>query len=86
MRIAPFKLRQAVALEAGGNHRHLHVFAHFLVHHHAEVNLHVFILRRRPNQVAGFVHIVNAELARSSDVDEHAARTQELRLLPSTDY
>ena len=44
------------------------------VQHHAEVDLHVLVFGGGADQRAGLVDLVQAELARSGDVDQHAAR------------
>ena len=44
-----------------------------LVEHDAEVDLNIIILRSGANQRASFIHFVQAQLARASDVDEDAS-------------
>ena len=44
------------------------------VHDHAEVDLRVFVRRGAADQRAGFVDVVQAQLAGAGDVDQHAAR------------
>ncbi len=73
MRITTIDLRQAIALEARSDYRDLDAILHLFVEDQAEVDLHVVVLCRLANQVASFVHFVNAELAGRRDVDQNAA-------------
>src|SRR5581483_3532523 len=76
MWIAAVELGERVSLKTGRNDRDLHIGAHVLIHHHAEVDLHIVVFRCRTNQVASLIYIVNTELARGRDIDEDTPRAE----------